>query len=168
MVPAYVQPRDCFVQYASNALGYQPIGGTPCAHYVSHALGIQSTAGGFGCSKGYELRVRALITHLTQITLDQVQVNDVWARVKGEPRVESSEKEPTDHCGLVVSVDRTGAKVEIQIRHDSSSQQTVATNSWDKFGRGGKFYRPANASALPASAQSSLYRVQKGLPLRST
>ena len=52
MVPAYVEPRDCFLEFANTAMGFRPLPGTPCAHYVSHALGLKSVKGGYGCHEG--------------------------------------------------------------------------------------------------------------------
>jgi hypothetical protein len=167
-VPSYIEPANCFVVYAGTAQGWAPLSGTPCAHYVSHALGIKSKAslGGYGCKDGYELRVRPLVSQMSQIPVDQVRVNDVWARLKGDVNTSTGDTEPTDHCGLVIGVAADPVKGQkITIRHDSSGQHKVAVNDWSFFGKGGQFYRAPSQAVIPPSVQANTLRAQRGMPL---
>ena len=172
---AYAEPKECFIEYTGTAKGWRSLqNSTPCAHYVSHILNIKSTAstGGYGCADGYELRVRALVEHLKEIPLNEVQVHDVWARLKGDKSAEGS-TEPTDHCGMVIKVGEVvDEKRQITIRHNSSGQQKVAENDWKFFKYGGKFYRStrvvAAGAVIPPSVQENMERADAGRPLRST
>lgn len=174
-VPSYIQPRDCFVVYANNKRGWEPLDGTPCAHYVAHLLGLKANAsnGGYGCNEGYELRVKALVKQLSEVALADVKLNDVWARLKGESQGATSSKEPSDHCGLVTKMTpatAAGGKPTIEITHNSNRQRAVAKNDWkDYFNEGGKFYRPASqgASVVPPGVQANQVRAANALPLRA-
>lgn len=47
-VDSYVEPRACFIMYVNNRFGWQAFsttGDTPCAHYVSHILGLTKRNG---------------------------------------------------------------------------------------------------------------------------
>lgn len=169
-VPSYIVPSHCFVVFMNNAAGWAPLTGTPCAHYVSHILGIKASraVGGYGCNDGYELRVKALLAQLSEVDVSQVAVTDVWGRLKGDKNVNNPGKaEPTDHCGIVYLVeDLPDGTRRIGIRHNSSGQRTVAENDWSHFGKGGKFYRlPASTTVAPAAALN-MVRFRMGLPIK--
>ncbi len=168
-VPSYIQPSTCFVVYMNNATGWAPLTGTPCAHYVSHILGVRSShaAGGYGCSDGYELRVRALLAQLNEIDAASVAVNDVWGRLKGDTNTTSKTSEPTDHCGIVYAVeDLADGTRSISIRHNSSGQKKVAENDWSYFGNGGKFYRLQSTTPVTPGTALNMVRSRFGLPIK--
>ncbi len=144
-VDSYVEPRKCFITYIDNRWGWQSFsttGDTPCAHYVSHVLGLKKRNGAV-CRLGYLCRVSDLVAELGDpMAADDVQAGDVWARQKGSATAGGG-KEPTSHCGMISKVVRAaGAVPSITIKHCSSGQQRVAENDWAAyFGAGGQFYR---------------------------
>lgn len=168
-VPSYIEPSDCFVVYRNNALGWAPLEGTPCAHYVAHILGIQASAalGGYGCNSGCELRVKALLAQLEVIEVSSVVVNDVWGRLKGDVNSSTKGSEPTDHCGIVYSVETLpdGTR-NFMIRHNSSGQKKVAENDWAHFGKGGKFYRRPGTMPIGPATALNMTRSRFGLPIK--
>jgi hypothetical protein len=128
----HLEPKDCFVFYAS-ANKWQPIIGTGCAHWVAHQRGIRRKGQGEQCLEGYTCRVRTLIEGLQRVAVQNVQVNDIYVT-------------PTmDYAGLVVRVAPNalpGKPPVITIRHDSSSQGCVADNDFGShFHVRGTFYR---------------------------
>jgi hypothetical protein len=165
----YVEPHDCFISYINNRWGWQSFsttGDTPCAHYVSHQLGLKA-ARGATCKLGYLVRVDDVVGRLgAAIDPAAVAVGDVWARRKGEAR-ERGGKEPTSHCGMVLKVDHDDSGgVTITIKHCSSGQQKVATDDWaTKFASGGKFYR-LPAKEANAEMHANLHRFAKGFAYR--
>ena len=168
-VPSYIQPATCFIVYMNNASGWEPLTGTPCAHYVSHILGIKAShaLGGYGCDDGYELRVRALLAQLSEIGTVSVAVNDVWGRLKGDTNASKKSSEPTDHCGIVYSVeDLADGTRSISIRHNSSGQKKVAENDWSYFGNGGKFYRLQSTTPVTPGTALNMVRSRFGLPIK--
>lgn len=164
-VESYIEPHDCFVQYKNSKEGYERLSGTPCAHYVSHQIGLRGVKGEARCEDGYLLRVRELVAHLGDpIDVADVQQGDVWARFKGTKDAGGG-KEPTTHCGMVFSVTPAtsdGEPPTIVIKHCSSSQKQVATNDWAAhFKKGGAFYRlPGRAKNIESEA--NLMRFLKG------
>ena len=173
-VPSYIQPATCFIVYMNNATGWAsfagpPFNGTPCAHYVSHILGIKAShaLGGYGCNDGYELRVRALLAQLNQIDAASVAVNDVWGRLKGDTNATNKTSEPTDHCGIVYAVeDLADGTRKIGIRHNSSGQRKVAENDWSYFGNGGKFYRLQSTTPVTPGTALNMVRSRFGIPIK--
>jgi len=165
----YVEPHDCFIWYINNKWGWQSFSttkDTPCAHYVSHQLGLKSK-GGATCKLGYLVRVDDVVRRLgAPVDAADVAVGDVWARRKGEAR-ERGGTEPTSHCGMVIKVDRDdNGGVTITIKHCSSGQQMVATDDWAmKFSSGGKFYR-LPAREANAESHANLHRLGKGFAYR--
>lgn len=138
-VRAHVEPKPCFIWYANNQLGWTPIPGTGCAHYVAHQLNLKG--GKLKCSDGYYCRVEELVPTLTRIQLADVGPNDVWAN------------DSLKHMGIVESVDRTDpAKIKIIIRHASSNKEKVLSSDWSTyFSGGGKFYRSGAAAGVSPS-----------------
>lgn len=136
---------------------------------MSHILGIKSShaAGGYGCSDGYELRVRALLSQLNEIDIASVTVNDVWGRLKGDRNATDKTSEPTDHCGIVYAVEdlADGAR-KIGIRHNSSGQRKVAENDWSWFGNGGKFYRRQSTAPVTPGTALNMVRSRFGIPIK--
>ena len=123
-VPQHVEPKDCFVWYASGD-NWNPISGTGCAHWVAHQLNIRASGSGGGCLAGFIYRVRSLVACRVEVKLTDVQVNDIYVTPK------------MDHTGLVVQVTPT-----ILIRHDSSGQGKVAENEFTTYFHGeGRFFR---------------------------
>lgn len=168
-VPSYIQPATCFIKYMNNARGWEQIIGTPCAHYVSHILGVKAShaLGGYGCDEGNELRVRALLAQLSEIDAASVAVNDVWGRLKGDTNASKKTTEPTDHCGIVYSVeDLADGTRKIGIRHNSSGQRKVAENDWSYFGNGGKFYRLQSTTPAAPGAALNMVRSRFGIPIK--
>jgi hypothetical protein len=163
-VPSYIEPSDCFVWHKNSKEGYMVIPGTPCAHYVSHQLELTSKRA--SCDKGYLIRVADVISALKEIELEDVQVNDVWAREKGEAGAGGTE--PTNHCGMVSKVERdaAGNVTKVTIKHNSSSQKALAENDWKThFKGGGKFYTKGSAVKSPHE-QAKAGRMQRGLPYK--
>jgi len=160
---SYVEPRECFIWFVNNQWGWQSFsstGDTPCAHYVSHQLGLTTTSS-TACRNKYVVRVSDLVARLNPVPLAEVEVGDVWARLKNEARAGGG-KEPSSHCGLVLKVDRSGSTPVITIKHCSSGQKKVAENDWTKhFGGGGKFYRLPKNEVSP-EAHANLRRFERG------
>lgn len=126
MVPAHVEPKECFVWMLNSCEGWGPIPGTGCAHWIAHEMGI---SGGAQCDQGYSVRVRDVIAGKTKFPLAKAQVGDIW-------------ENPTDasHVGIVREVKadaKTGDVTEVKVQHDSSRQGGVVT-SWFSTG---DFYR---------------------------
>jgi hypothetical protein len=163
-VPSYISPRDCFVWHKNSKEGYMVIPGTPCAHYVSHQLEL--TGKSACCDEGYLIRVSDVVAALTEIKVEDVQVNDVWARQKGDSG--AGGKEPTNHCGMVVGVERdpAGAIVSITIRHNSSRQKKVAENDWKTYFKGGGKFYTKSATIKSPREQAKASRLKRGLPYK--
>ncbi len=127
-VNQHVDPKACFINYASSSAGWVKINGTGCAHWVAHQLGI--TRGSYRCHKKYTVRVPDLVNGLSEVALSDLQINDIWANAN------------LDHCGLVSKIENTNGTKKITIKHCSSSQGRVAENDFATyFHSGGKFYR---------------------------
>ena len=123
-VDRHVEPRDCFIWYASND-HWTPIAGTGCAHWVAHELNIRAESRGEGCLGGFAYRVHSLIEGRTRIASPAVQIDDIYVT----PNL--------DHTGLVARVTPS-----IRIRHDSSGQGKVAENEFATYFHGkGSFFR---------------------------
>jgi len=165
---SYVEPHDCFIWYINNKWGWQSFsttGDTPCAHYVSHQLGLKATKG-VTCKLGYLVRVEDVVARLGQsIDVGNVAIGDVWARLKGAPS-SAGGNEPTSHCGMVIKVEQGARGAKITIKHCSSGQKKVAEDDWAKrFGGGGRFYRlPAKEASIESHA--NLHRFAKGFTYR--
>jgi len=133
-VRAHVTPKECFVTYRGGQLGWEPITGTGCAHWVAHERSIRN---GEKCALGYSVRVPDVILGTRKIDREKekVQVNDLWRH-----------RHPNgyDHCGLVVKVeeDKDGKQI-ISVRHCSSTyEQGVITSDFATYLKGkGDFYR---------------------------
>lgn len=136
-VNVHVQPKDCFVWYASND-NWQPIAGTGCAHWVAHQLGVRTGGTNEKCMAGYPYRVRTLIQGKALVAggAINVRVNDIYVTPS------------QDHTGLVVGVTPAlagsppGTAPTITIRHDSSRLGRVSDNVFRTyFNNSGSFYR---------------------------
>jgi hypothetical protein len=136
-VDKHVSPKECFVWYANSKVGYEPIPGTGCAHWVSHEKGWNSgKESSNGCKLKYLFRVKDIVKKAgSEVDVADVVVGNVWV----------SDKQ--DHCGIVCKVvpPKDSAKdfnPAIEIQHCSSRQGKVATNDWATyFKAGGKFYQ---------------------------
>jgi hypothetical protein len=129
-VDKHVEPKDCFVWYVGGKLGFQPMPGTGCAHWVAHVKGWKASKS--ACHAGYPVRVKDVLKGLKKIPLDKVKKGDLWADDK------------LSHCGLVDRIDagKTGEAPVITIENCSSKQGGVKKNDWAKyFKSGGSFYR---------------------------
>jgi hypothetical protein len=91
LVPDDISPKDCFITYDRN-VGWKPITGTGCAHWVAHELGL---TGSVGCKDGYLLRVVDVVAQYTQIEWNQAAVGDLW-EAKGS----------WSHVGIIQQVER--------------------------------------------------------------
>ncbi len=138
-VDDHVSPRGCFIWNHGGNVGYQPIPGTGCAHWVAHEKGWDSGKVLVnGCEKGYLIRVADLFV----LAGDQV---DVWDVVVGNVWILKNETE--SHTGIVSKVTpaRQGdedANPTIEIEDCSSSQCDVVKDDWASyFHSGGKFYK---------------------------
>lgn len=133
-VDRHVSPNRCFIWYMDRQRGWEPIGGTGCAHYVAHQLGRNTgRPGSNGCNENYLIRVPDLVRGMTVVAPADVAAGDVWANTD------------LSHCGIVTAVVRhpTTNQVDFAITHCSSRQGGVFTNNWSSyFGSGGRFYRP--------------------------
>jgi hypothetical protein len=132
-VDRHVEPKDCFVWYQKSNT-WVPIPGTGCAHWVAHQLGLRNVGYGDKCLEGFAYRIPDLIQGKAIVTLDKVQVNDIYVISDGS------------HTGLVSKVKpanpKTGSALQISIMHDSSRQGQVAENDFSTYFKGkGKFYR---------------------------
>jgi hypothetical protein len=132
-IDAHVQPKACFIWYKNAKEGWTPITGTGCAHWVAHEFSIHKGSKGAQCLAGYPYRVPDLISGKTKVELKDVKVDDFYVTTDGR------------HMGVVIKVDppkKEGDPPEITIKHDSSAQHGVATDSFDKrFKSSGLFYR---------------------------
>jgi hypothetical protein len=128
----HVEPKRCFITYGGGD-NWAPIPGTGCAHWVSHQLDLSKGAPSNRCLEGHSFRVPDTVQGMTQVSIDDVRVRDVWAN------------DALTHMGLVTKVDRDAdaGSVTIMITHDSSHQRGVFTNEFATYFHGqGKFYRP--------------------------
>jgi hypothetical protein len=128
VVDRHVDPKACFINYGGSKAGWVKINGTGCAHWVAHQLGI--TRGSYRCHEKHTLRVPDLISGLSEVALNDLQIDDIWANAK------------LDHCGLVSNIEEMNGTKTITIKHCSSNQGKVAENDFATyFHSGGKFYR---------------------------
>jgi hypothetical protein len=130
-VPRHVEPKPCFVTHVNNAVGWDSLAGTGCAHWVAHQKNIKRGHAGDGhtCMLGHPTRVRDVLVGRTHVAEHAVQRGDIWAT--------------DDHCGVVESVLRNPTRPPvIMIRNCSSAQGGVFLNDWASHFKGaGTFYR---------------------------
>ncbi len=138
---SYITPRDCFIRHVNNRVGWGPIPGTGCAHYVAHELTI---AGGNRkdkrCLDKLAITTGQVARHYpeertgTKLSiLHKVRENDVWAKLNADGE--------SGHCGYVKNV-TPGRKPTIEIEHLSSSAKAVKPDTYGVGIKGGKFYGP--------------------------
>ena len=126
-VDKHVDPKDCFVWYEGGKTGWQPIGGTGCAHWVAHERGIKRGSKSEQCMLGFTFRVKTMIGGMSEVDLADVMVNDIYV-TPGK-----------DHTGLVIKVTpdpKDKQKPKVTIRHDSSAQGKVAENDFATYFKG--------------------------------
>jgi hypothetical protein len=135
-VDSNVLPKECFVTYKGGDR-WEPIPGTGCAHWVSHQKGIPGTSGGNGCLAGFAIRVPDVKTGRQAVTLNDVQVGDIWAG-----------RHPAhgDHTGIVTKVEPQGAgkPPKVWIKHNSTGPngRGLPTDPYEWFKNyPGAFYR---------------------------
>jgi hypothetical protein len=136
-VPKHVSPKDCFVWFMNNKVGFAPCPGTGCAHWIAHEKGWNNgREGSNGCHKKFLIRVKDIVGKSgSEVDPQNVKVGNVWVN------------DGASHCGIVCKVTpaKAGAKdpnPTIEIEHCSSGQGKVAKNDWAKFFKaGGTFYR---------------------------
>jgi len=127
-VDRHVQPRDCFVWYQSND-NWQPITGTGCAHWVAHQKRLSKAPAADTCLAGCIYRVSALIGGLATVSVELVQVGDLYVALA------------QDHVGLVSRIVAAPATLgadagtaapqrQIFVQHDSSRQGGVFENEF--------------------------------------
>jgi len=124
MVDKHVEPKDCFVWYENNKVGWAPMPGTGCAHWVAHQLNFTD---GLKCDKGFTVRVRNITASRTKVEMKDVKVGDLW-------------ENPTDasHIGIIRSVNQTDGKVTgVEVEHDSVRSGGVVKSTFTE----GLFYR---------------------------
>ena len=123
-VPAHVEPKDCFVWYVNNKVGWDTMPGTGCAHWVAHQLNITD---GLACDKGFTVRVRDIVARRVAVEMNDVEAGHLWEN----PRDAS-------HIGIVRSVNKEGVKViSVEVEHDSSRGGGVMTSTFSS----GLFYK---------------------------
>lgn len=141
-VPPYITPI-CLVWKKNNEVGYAPIKGTPCAHYVAGAKKV-TIAKGVRCYNDHPIRVGQIVQYFlgkgweTRISEDplgklhKVRKGDIWARLNADGM--------SGHCGHVVNV-TPGRKPIIEISHHPvRSGPTKVTYGSSGSVSGGKFY----------------------------
>ena len=150
-VDRHVTPRDCFIWYVNNAVGFQPLPGTGCAHYVAHQQRIRN--GTVRCDAGFTIRVPDLVAGLAALDMGDVRPGDIWTNGHH------------DHCGIVVEVTSSGSRPRIVIEHCSSHQGGVVRNDWSThFSGQGLFYR--SVSSARSRDTSSTRLALSGFPAR--
>jgi hypothetical protein len=125
VVPTHVSPRACFVwQDGPSDFPWRPIPGTGCAHWVAHEKGLNDTP---GCFSGNAIRVSQVISGLTNHSLQNAAIGDIWTN--------SAES----HTGIVQSLNTSSAGIttSVNVEHDSSGQGGVVTSEFTS----GNFYR---------------------------
>ncbi len=143
-VPSYITPR-CLFWHINNEVGYGPIGGTPCAHYVAGAKKI-TISRGVRCYNDHPIRVGQVVQYFLGKgwemrtsedplgKLHKVRKGDIWARLNPDG--------VSGHCGYVVDV-TPGRKPVIRVsHHPQSAAPTTVTYGTSKSVRGGEFYGP--------------------------
>jgi hypothetical protein len=134
-----IVPSACFVTFKSTALGWAPLDGTGCAHYVAHQLNIRRGRPGISaCDLGYCIKVPLLVQGLARVEPSDVRENDIWANAA------------QTHCGYVIQVTpatAAGGTPQIRISQCSSNESAgrlgVNQQDWATFFHGGgSFYRP--------------------------
>ena len=132
-VDTHVEPKACFLWYEGGKNGWQPIGGTGCAHWVAHQRNIKKGSAGEQCMLGYPFRVKTLIGSMSEVKLADVKVNDIYVTPS------------KDHTGLVIKLTpdpKAADKPKVTIRHDSSAQGKVGENEFATHFKGkGSFFR---------------------------
>ena len=124
LVDKHVEPKDCFVWYENNKVGWAPMPGTGCAHWVAHQLNFTD---GLKCDKGFTVRVRNITASRAKVEMKDVKVGDLW-------------ENPTDasHIGIIRSVNQTDGKVTgVEVEHDSVRSGGVVKSTFTE----GLFYR---------------------------
>jgi peptidoglycan hydrolase-like protein with peptidoglycan-binding domain len=122
MVPAHIEPKECFIEFKGSREGWGPISGTGCAHWVAHQRG-GPTGTPNACQADFKYRVSDLLATLTQVSADLsgAQVGHVWSAPAGH-----------SHVGIVRAVNRdprTNAVVSVDVRNDSSASGGVVTQT---------------------------------------
>ncbi len=98
-VPAYIEPKDCFVWQVGNK--WQVIPGTGCAHWVSHQKGYTGTPNDDGCLLGYNIKVKNVLSQLSKRdSIDNAQIGDIWSQ------------NGASHIGIVTAVNKKNGLVE--------------------------------------------------------
>jgi len=130
-VDGHVEPPDCFIVYKGGD-SWAPIGGTGCAHWVAHQMGIAGSEGSNGCMDSRAYRVPSVIAGRATVARADVEPGDIWAQADRK------------HCGLVANVlpGVAGRPNTITIRHCSDAQGGVVSNDFDTHFHGhGTFHR---------------------------
>jgi hypothetical protein len=139
-----IDPPGCFVTFKNSAVGWAPLHGTGCAHYVAHELGIRRGKKGLAaCDLGFCIKVPMLVEGMSIVPPSHVQISDIWVN------------HAKNHCGFVVMIERTdsaGGLPKITISQCSSNRKAgrLGVNSQDWatfFGGHGAFYRPVITTA---------------------
>jgi hypothetical protein len=122
LVPAHVEPKQCFIEFRNSREGWGPISGTGCAHWVAHQRGGPTGAPNM-CQADFKYRVADLLATLTQASADLsgAQVGHVWSAPAGH-----------SHVGIVRAVNRdpkTNAVVSVDVENDSSASGGVVTQT---------------------------------------
>jgi len=115
-VPAHIEPKDCFVEFKSTKIGWGPIDGTGCAHWVSHQRG-GPTGTTHVCDAGFKYRVTEVLATLTKLSanLSGAVIGAVWEKASGS------------HIGIVrhVTRDTKGVVISVEVENDSSDSGGV-------------------------------------------
>lgn len=120
LVGADIEPKDCFIEFKSTKIGWGPIDGTGCAHWVSHQRGAP-TGTAHVCDAGFKYRVTEVLATLTKLSagLSGAVVGAVWQKPTGS------------HIGIVRAVTRDpkGVVVSVEVENDSSESGGVVTQT---------------------------------------
>jgi hypothetical protein len=124
LVDKHVEPKECFVWYENSKVGWAPMPGTGCAHWVAHQLGYSE---GLKCDKGFTVRVRNIVSGRKKVEMKDVQVGDLWENA-GD----------ASHIGIIRSVNKEEDKVtSVEVEHDSVRSGGVVKSTFTE----GLFYR---------------------------
>ena len=124
LVDKHVEPKECFVWYENNKVGWAPMPGTGCAHWVAHQLNFTD---GLKCDKGFTVRVRNITAGRSKVEMKDVKAGDLW-------------ENPTDasHIGIIRTVNQENGKVTgVEVEHDSVRSGGVVKSVFTE----GLFYR---------------------------
>lgn len=141
-----LSPWKCFKTFR-HGIGYEIQGGTDCAHYVAHILGMK----GPGCIDGFVTYVPTLLQSCKPdpVIWNQVEVDDVWT------------PDPAEHVGIVseVIVVQENPRVVSRVTVNQGGRPTK-----DIFDQAGKMLVDARRNYPPGGGIRQIIFVPLGVP----